>query len=43
MPDELLVLEGSGGLAIGVAAEIYAKFGWNDPPLDKLAEEQSRF
>lgn len=39
---ELLVREGRD-LAMSVATEIYAKFGWNDPPLDELRAEQNRF
>jgi hypothetical protein len=30
------------GLALEVALEIYARFGWSDPPIQRLTDEQGR-
>jgi len=40
-PADLLARDGRD-LALGVATEIYEKFGWNEPPMEILAEEQNR-
>jgi len=40
-PNELKAAEGRD-IALGVATDIYRKFRWSDPPMEKLAEEQAR-